>query len=333
MAKIVDRYVSDGMPAVDYTVNGPMCRLAKRDARDPRMKKLAASLRGDTELQSVRNAFNYVVKNVPYKSDPATHEYVQAPIYTLGLERPRAGYRPQGDCDCQVTALGSLLLAMGISSSIRTVAWREPRMTHVNLRAHLKNGTVIPLDATLKGDPGGGWNTERPATYSEKVYRCLMLVRSLEDGPGSAQMGCGCGGGRNCRCGRGTRPGRRGGCCPQNQATANSPVNVVVNTGSVNSTRSTDTSSRFLDRSSVSPSRAFNMNVPSSGNASAPSDSRYIFESTVNTDPIMSPSPAPTDFDTFSPSPATSAIPSGIVPPSAGSSVSVKPFQYYKEFP
>lgn len=287
-AKIVERHIADGDPSVDYTVKGPMCRLARRDARDPRVIALARSLSSgkSTELQKVRAAFDYVTATIPYRHDPDGIEYVMAPIYTLGIQKPYASYRKGGDCDDQVTALACLLGAMGIDYSIRVLAWRVNDFTHVNLRAHLADGRTIPLDPTLKG---GGWNYEKAARFREKVYRCPMLVRSLEDGPTPAMGGCTCGGGRNCRCGGGRR-----GCCPKNAASAKSPVNVIVNTGTVTSSRSgyVDASGRWTNEQSDSRSASIPINAP------AEKPGGYVVAGQATRLPLV-PSPSVDNFTTI----------------------------------
>ncbi len=252
-ATIIDKTVPDGDAAVDYTVRGPMCVFAVRDAADPCVRSLARRLKAGTrsDEEAIRAAFEHVVRAIPYVPDPEEYEQVVAPIYTLGCRSPYPGYRPHGDCDCQSTALYALVLAMGYEPAFRVVAWRKWDYTHVNLVVTLPDGRVIPLDAVMKS---GGWGRQRPATYREKFYRCPMKVRALADdggpvygtpaygsppgnaAPNSTPGGCGC---TRCR-----SRSRRGGCCPGNAATNASPVTVNVNTGRMDARRWTDASER-----------------------------------------------------------------------------------------
>lgn len=245
-ATIIDRIVPDGDAAVDYTVRGPMCWLAVRDAAHPCVQALARRLSAGARspVEAIRRAFAHVVDTIPYEPDPEDREEVTAPIYTLGCVLPYRGYRPHGDCDCQSTALFALLLAMGHDPTFRVVAWRKPDYTHVNVVVMLPDGTSIPLDAVMKYD---GWGRQRPARFREKFYRCPMKIRALADGPyapmaspvpapsgqapsgpGGTTSGCGC-----ARCRSGGNCGRSR-CCPRNAATSTgSPVTVNVNTGTI----------------------------------------------------------------------------------------------------
>ncbi|HVZ39934.1 MAG TPA: hypothetical protein VHI13_11700 [Candidatus Kapabacteria bacterium] len=250
-ATIVDKVVPDGDDAVDYTVRGPMCVLAVRDSRNRCVRAIARELKGAarSDEEAVRLAFDHVVRTIPYRPDPKRYELVVAPVYTLGCRKPYPGYTPHGDCDCQSTALASLLFAMGYRPVIRVVAWRKPDYTHVNLQVTLPDGQTIPLDTVMKSS---GFGRQKPAVYREHLYRCPMVVRALADDvapqePASRTLGgkpggCGC---AACRShGAGACGGRRG-CCPRNGASASgSPVTVNVNTGSIDSRRWIDSSER-----------------------------------------------------------------------------------------
>lgn len=278
-ATVIDKQVPDGDKAVDYTVRGPMCELAYRDATHPCILRLAKRLKAEarTDEEAVRIAFRHVVRTIPYKADPDEYELVVAPKYTLGCELPYAGYKPHGDCDCQSTALAALLLAMGYNPLFRVVAWRKWDYTHVNVIVELPGRKAIPLDAVMKLD---GWNRQKPANYREKVYRCPMMVRALADNVADdgqqrdrhrtqSQLGCGCAacqakqGLSGCGCG-----GQRS-CCSKNERSGPSPpVMVNVNTGTIDSRRWTDTSERADIRSDES--RWVQFPMQSAGRQTAP---------------------------------------------------------------
>ncbi|MEP7217432.1 MAG: hypothetical protein ABI876_00870, partial [Bacteroidota bacterium] len=164
--------------------------------------------------------------------------------------------KPHGDCDCQSTALASLLIAMGYEPRFRVVAWRRMDFTHVNVKVYLPGRKPIPLDAVMKY---AGWNNEKPANYREKIYSCPMTVRALADNVAGRYQtaaprqtapsrqglsGCGCAacqarGLSDCGC------RSRGRSCCSRGTSPNSPVTVNVNTGRIDSRRFIDASERL----------------------------------------------------------------------------------------
>lgn len=226
MAREVTRDLGDGDAAVHKTLREMMCRLARRDAADPRIQALAKSLRRGTERATTEAIFRHVVNNIRYANDPENVEYVAAPIYTLGLAKPALH---RGDCDDMVTALAALLGAAGIRCRMRVIAWKPGinAYTHVNAVAVLADGARIPLDPVMGH---AGWNNHKTAgVRREYEYECVMKGITLEDKvrpdsyPIRGLSGCACGGKCNGRCGR----KRNSGCCPMNSG-AMSPVNVNV---------------------------------------------------------------------------------------------------------
>lgn len=229
-----EREIGSGDGAVRTTVS-EMCRLAQRDSVYPEMAVLAERIRrrgrGD-HRRIVREAFRHVVRTVPYRSDPPGIEEVTAPKYSLRLQAPagevRKYWKPGGDCDDQATALVSLLGALGYDCWIKVIAWRVREYTHVFVTVRLPDGSKMPLDAVV-GMRGFAW--EKPGVIRSEETACPMILRTLEDGPGLAGCGGRCGGNCGGRCGnRRTR-----------HDDDHSPVNVVVNTGSI----SADTQARF----------------------------------------------------------------------------------------
>lgn len=224
MAKETHHELGDGDSAVYKTLREMMCRLARRDAADNRIKSLVASLRRRTETETVKAIFYHVVKTIRYVSDPENIEYVAAPIYTLGLAKP-ALYR--GDCDDMVTALAALLGAAGIRCKMRVIDWKPGvnAYTHVDAVAILSDGTEIPLDPVM--GYGGWYNHKTAGVRRQFFYECIMKGITLEDRlsgnyPIEGLAGCSCGGKCNGRCGR-----KRNSCCPMNSGSM-SPVNVNV---------------------------------------------------------------------------------------------------------
>jgi|GEM_PF-3434016 len=220
-ATVLEWTAPDGDESIDTTVQEPMCELMARDSQHPCIVALARRLKAGTRTaqDAVYRAFEHVVRTIRYKSDPPTYEWVQAPIYLLGCEKPYPGYRQEGDCDCMSTALAALLLAMGFEPMFRVVAWRKSDYTHVNARVRLPSGEILALDPVMRMS---GFGREKRAEYREKVYRCGMKNRTLAD---RGLAGCGCGG----RCG--------GGCGGHKH---DDGVVVNVNTGSINASQRSD---------------------------------------------------------------------------------------------
>lgn len=253
---LVEKEIGTGDAAAKTTVRD-MCRLAARDSAHPLVRSLAQRLKkGKSDREAVRSALEHVVKAVPYKSDPVGVEWVVAPIYSLGLVKPTGEvakrFRKGGDCDDQATALGALLLAMGYRAKMKIIAWRIHDYTHVYVVAILPDGTRIPCDCVMGN---WGFNREKNGIRRSWEHECMKQI-TLEDGPGGC--GCGCGGhspspgsglSGACKCGGkcGGRCGKKKGCCPQNANHAHnaSPVNVIVNSGSIDANQNWANNSRY----------------------------------------------------------------------------------------
>lgn len=212
------------------TIVSKMWKLINRDYQDPIITNLAKTLKGNTTEQTIRNVYNWVVKNVPYKNDPDGMERLTAPIHFV--QRNQIG----GDCDDMVMILSALLNALGIKTRIKVISWRKKEFTHVVLEVY--NGSKwFELDATMGM---GGYDVKRmktgklqdknPLTINrDKVYMnpVRLKVQTLEDNPDiykqAGLSGC-CGGGvsdnylSDCKC---------GGRC--NKCRKNKPENQNIN--------------------------------------------------------------------------------------------------------
>ena len=193
----------------DFIVS-EMWRLSNRDSKDPVIIRRASSLQGKTKTETLKNIYNYVIKKVPYVSDPEDREQITAPIHFEN------GNKIGGDCDCQVTFLSSLLTAVGIKNRITTIAWRKPQFTHVILEA--QPGLLwVTLDPT-KGPNGYGNTIPEKMITRKKRYKNPMIVETLNDG------GCGCNQSlADCGCG-----GKCGGKGRRNPKNYNNNVNNIV---------------------------------------------------------------------------------------------------------
>lgn len=170
--KVIRRTVPSGDSGVQETLRH-MARLAKRDAKNTIIKEMAEKLRDNSATNTIKNVFVHVVKTIPYVADPPDREKIVAPIYTL--TREVIG----GDCDCQSTAMASLLLALGFKVGFKVIAWDKARcnkskcpFSHVYVI--VKNPDLqgthqwMPLDAVLKYD---GFGREKAPVIRSKMYR------------------------------------------------------------------------------------------------------------------------------------------------------------------
>lgn len=171
MKKVV-KNIADGDLGIDQTVS-EMWRLINRDVKNPLVARKAKELAGKNQSTTAKNIFNYVWKNHPYKSDPEDAEQLTAPVNMLN------GEKIGEDCDGLVMLLVCLLLAAGIDSRIKVVAWRRHDYTHVVAEANI-NSNWATLDPTFKASGFG-------QTYKiirQKIYGNPMgTLITLEDKP------------------------------------------------------------------------------------------------------------------------------------------------------
>jgi len=162
---------SDGI--IDIIV-GYMWEFINRDAKDKELIVEAKKLTGATDYETARNIYNYVVKLVPYKSDPVDRERLTAPIHLL------KGHKKGEDCDGMVMLANALLTAANIKNRILVIAWRKPEFTHVVSQA-LVNGNWIEIDCTIGN--GGGFDVKNRKIIRTKYYGNPMelKIETLQD--------------------------------------------------------------------------------------------------------------------------------------------------------
>lgn len=183
------RTIADGVQGIDQTVQN-IWRLVNRDAKDPIIKNKARELKGNTELETVKNIYKYTWKTHKYRPDPDGIEHFTAPKYLVNKE-----FTKHLDCDDLVGILAALLLASGVPVRFKTIQWRRNDFTHIVLDFY-HQGNWIVLDPVKKADGFGNQITEaiNGATFKQKIYDNPMgKLITLEDG-------C-CGGGRPSRAG------------------------------------------------------------------------------------------------------------------------------------
>lgn len=179
-----------------------LIRLDLRDRKHPLVQSTAKKLKRNSEIETIRAAFDYVVRLVPYKSDPPDREHIVAPIHLI------AGNVVGEDCESMVLLLSTLLNVLGIETKYTVLAWRKRQFTHVILKAKTKNGW-IELDPT-QGSKGFGHSIPPDKIIRSKDYgvpKMEMKVQTLEDrylsdcGCSQALSDCGgkCGCGGKCK--------------------------------------------------------------------------------------------------------------------------------------
>lgn len=193
------RLTHDGL--ITDVVN-ELIRIDLRDRKHPLIQSTAKKLKRNSEMETIRAAFDYVVRLVPYKSDPPDREHIVAPIHLI------AGNVVGEDCESMVLLLSTLLNVLGIETKYTVLAWRKRQFTHVILKAKTKNGW-IELDPT-QGSKGFGHSIPPDKIIRSKDYgvpKMEMKVQTLEDrylsdcGCSQALSDCGgkCGCGGKCR--------------------------------------------------------------------------------------------------------------------------------------
>lgn len=148
-------------------------KLAKRQMWQG--KKLAEYLKGKTVAETVRNNWDFFMKYIQYRKDPADSEQVRS------LRRLVHNGAEGGDCDCFVNALSVLLLNQGIDFKMRVAKYNGSKnYSHIYIVVPTGNGKYITLDPVVHQ-----FNTEAPYTDFKDFD---MRLESLDG------LGCACGG-------------------------------------------------------------------------------------------------------------------------------------------
>jgi len=101
----------------------------------------------NAKFNTIKNIFNYVVKNINYSPDPKDVELVKSVKHTI------LGNKKYGDCDDLSTALATLLYSAGYSIWFRVVAWKKEQgnaFSHVYCIIELPcHKYVMPIDPSM----------------------------------------------------------------------------------------------------------------------------------------------------------------------------------------
>ena len=164
--------ISDGDKGIYDTV-AYMWHYALRDTEEALVKQLVSSLKGKNDLQTIKNIYDWVWRNVKYKNDPLGYEMITAPIHYVN------GNRSTGDCDCMTTLLVCLLEASGFDCSIVVIAWRLKAYTHVFAEVWYKDSWFI-LDSTLQAN-GFGRQDKKIKRYRRFTKGDMAKLQVLSD--------------------------------------------------------------------------------------------------------------------------------------------------------
>lgn len=156
-------------------------KLAKRQAWQG--KKLAEYLKGKTVAETVRNNWNFFMRYIQYRKDPADSEQVRS------LRRLVHNAAEGGDCDCFVNALSVLLLNQGIDFKLRVAKYNgSDNYSHIYIVVPTGNGKYITLDPVIHE-----FNSEAPYTYYKDFDMKLESLDGYSSPAAMDGLGCACG--------------------------------------------------------------------------------------------------------------------------------------------
>jgi hypothetical protein len=116
------------------------------------------------EMGEVHQVYSWVMANIRFTKDPVGKEKLCPPQELLKLRA--------GDCDCIVTLLGAMLMALGYAARVVTIAADDsaPReFSHVYIEVELPPGSDnwMPLDAARSDSQFG---VAPPMYYRKRVW-------------------------------------------------------------------------------------------------------------------------------------------------------------------
>ncbi len=139
----------------------------KLEAEKRNVKKLAQILRGSNELETCRNIWTFVRKNIKYKADVENYERVKVANKTI--------FDGYGDCKSFSILEASLLRELGIKAKYRFVSWEQNAdITHVYIVAILRGGEEVIMDAVHTR-----FNEEVRYAYKKEKNTARMAVIAL----------------------------------------------------------------------------------------------------------------------------------------------------------
>lgn len=135
--------------------------------------EVAPYLKGDTEIDTCRNIFNFVLYNVAYKEDPAGQQLVKTPgrLYNDGV----------GDCKSMAIMAASCCRCLDIPCIFRFVAFGTENVTHVYVVT--KSGIIIDPVERVNGKPKfnyAGDFTKKIDMETTSIYRLSGIGASTD---------------------------------------------------------------------------------------------------------------------------------------------------------
>ena len=133
---------------------------------------ICKDVRSKDYLSEMLAIYHYCCTNVNYRRDPRTIELVKAPWKVIEEELFK-GRKPQGDCDDYSALLAALLLSIGCSVRIVTVAFKHMRYAGQRQYSHVFVQAYEPRsDQWITLDPVAGENTKamHKRAVAAKIY-------------------------------------------------------------------------------------------------------------------------------------------------------------------
>lgn len=133
---------------------------------------ICKDVRSKDYLSEMLAIYHYCCANANYRRDPRTIELVKAPWKIIEEELFR-GRKPQIDCDDFSALLAALLLSMGASVRVVTVAFKHMKYAGQRQYSHVFVQAYEPRSAKwITLDPVAGENTKamHDRTVAAKIY-------------------------------------------------------------------------------------------------------------------------------------------------------------------
>lgn len=183
--------IKDGDEGIRTTVSH-MARLIRRDMSHPDIVAKARSLRGKSDIDTIRNIFAYVYKNYKYKSDPSDREVVAAPIRLYECRETDKCQLPSWagqDCDDLTVLCCALYEAAGYKTLIKIIDWKPSGegFTHVYPMVYVPSmKQYIPTDPVAKEK---GWKWEKLPVNRYETYTIDGKLYKKGSGAGLSDVG------------------------------------------------------------------------------------------------------------------------------------------------
>jgi hypothetical protein len=131
-------------------------------------ERFAANLKGTNDVETMKNCYYFVKRNIKYVLDPDGYQFIKSPSAIW--------YMRYGDCKSYSIFLSSLLLNLGIPHVTRWVSYDEGKIEHVYVVGYA-GGKPYVIDCCMHpGEMSNGFNTEKPYHHKQD-YDMTKIVR------------------------------------------------------------------------------------------------------------------------------------------------------------